>query len=97
MKAVSEQCKAGYQRWSPDKAHPIAGPNETPHEVARRYGFVCRSSLDGYFIREKLPAPGFPSDDLIKIGHDGKITLCVPDQPGLSQAYLCAIAIKSTL
>ena len=60
---------------------------ETPHEIAKRYGFVCRSSLDGYFIRYGN------GDDVAKIDHKGKVILYAHD----AQAYIAATAIADHL
>lgn len=65
---------------------------ETRHSLARRYGYTLRSSLDADFIALKDGHPRYGHDDLMRIAHNGEITLYADD----ASAYFVANLIRNT-
>jgi hypothetical protein len=64
----------------------------TRHEIARRYGYKLRSTLDADFISLKDGHPQYGTDDLMRIAANGEITLYADD----ANAYFVASLIRNT-
>lgn len=61
-----------------------------PHDIARKFGFIARTSLDAVFIRYPQGANSqYGTDEVARIDHKGDVALYVHD----AQAALCAAAI----
>jgi hypothetical protein len=66
---------------------------ETRHEIARKYGYRLRSTPDAFFLSEIKSDPRAASDDLMRIGNDGDITVYAHD----ASAFFVANLVRNTL
>lgn len=65
---------------------------ETRHQIASRYGYTLRSSLDADFLALKEGNPQHGHDDLMRIAHNGEITIYAHD----ANAYFVANLVRNT-